>query len=356
MRSARLLALVVLAAGPLVARAVDAPHEDGLFCSNCHVGHQAPGAALTTKEGNFNLCNSCHKDSPIVGGWTEAIQAVPGVSGRSHRWDALASNMGATPPSPTGLTVDEQEMAKRLDNGKLMCSTCHDQHAADALAVGARGRQTVSDVSPPGLVSVTSPVAANATAKRYLIDVVQAGSETTARFRLSNDNGKSWFGCSAPTTYTYSLAYVDAATTGCQAGPSVPMNDSTNVSVAFAAASYVIGDQFGFYVSYPFLRADVTNGKMCVVCHKDRNMTTANVEGGGTHAGTGQAIVPGTTVFHHPVGAALATTPLDASGVPQTGSGDNNPANDLVLGDGGVVSCVTCHRVHNADSNSLSPH
>lgn len=361
MRSARFLALLVLAAGAPVARAAEAPH--GFFCSNCHKAHNSPGASLTKEAGNFNLCNSCHQYSGSFGfpGWTTSVQAVPGLSGSSHRWDAYASGRGATPPSAGSSDSDELEMAGRLDAGKLMCSTCHDSHAADHQPVSGRGRQTVSAVTKSGAlpvpgsgtVGVAGPVGAAAAAKGYLLDVVAAGSEATALYRVSNDDGKSWFGCSAPTSYAY-VVWNDTAPNGCQAGPAVALNDGANVSVAFAAGSYVVGDRFRFYVSYPFLRADATNSRMCVVCHRDRNMTTANVQGTGPHAGTGAAIVPGTTLFHHPVGAALASAPRDASGVPQTGAGDGDPSNDLVLGTGGVVSCLTCHRPHNADSNSLT--
>lgn len=355
MRSARLLAIALLAGGALVARAADAPHEDGgPLCSNCHVGHHAPGASLTNVPGNSNLCASCHDHSDNFGfPWTDAIQAVPGVSGRSHRWDADASAMGATPPSAGSADADEREMESRLDGGKLMCSTCHDVHDADFQPESGRGRQTVSAVTKAGAgtgqVTVTGPVASGAPARGYRIAVVSAGSETEALYRLSNDNGKSWFGCE-PGTHTY-VAWSDASPNGCLAGGSVALNDGTNV--AFAAGSYAVADSFDFYVSYPFLRADATNSKMCLTCHRDRNMTAANVRGAGPHAGTGAPIVPGTTVFHHPVGGVLAGAPLDASGDAQT-PGDGNPSNDLVLGSG-VVSCLTCHRVHNADSNSLSP-
>jgi predicted CXXCH cytochrome family protein len=366
MRSGTLVGLLLAVAVPLVSRAADAPHENGdAFCSNCHMAHNAPGASLTSKAGNFNLCNSCHLSSQNFGfPWTVLIQAVPGTSGRSHRWDANASSMGATPPNIGSTDLDEQEMAKRLDGGNLMCSTCHDVHDADFQPVLGRGRQTVSAVtkldavpgpSGNGTLSVAA-VDPAATAKFYLVDVVAAGAETTALYRLSNDKGKSWFGCTTPATYTY-VAW--DATNGCQAGASVPLNDGANVNVAFAPGSYAIGDRFSFYVSYPFLRADTTNSKMCVICHKDRNMSAANVQGSGTHAGTGAAIVPGTTVFHHPVGTSVTVTvagmPLDANGVAQSGAGDGDPSNDLVLGEGGVVSCLTCHRVHNADSNSLTP-
>ncbi len=357
MRSARMLALALLAAAPLVAAAVDAPHEDGIFCSKCHVGHNAPGASLTKEEGNANLCNSCHQGYAGSFGfpWALQFQAVPGVSGSSHRWDADAANLGATPPSASSSDPDEQEMARRIDGGKLMCSTCHDQHAADTPPVSGRGRQTIStvtrlDASNPGtgMLSVGT-VASGATAKSYYVDIVAEGSETDAKFRVSNDNGTSWFGCKGSSWDTYA----DPVTTGCQAGPTVALDDGTNVYVAFGAGTYAVGDGFTFYVSYPYLRADITISKMCVVCHKDRHMTTANVEGTGTHAGTGAAIIPGTTVFHHPVGATVtvATAPLDANG----GASDGDPSNDLTVGAGGEVSCLTCHRVHNADSNSLTP-
>lgn len=361
MRSGTLLAVALLAAAPLVGRAVDAPHEDGLYCSNCHVGHNAAGAGLTNVAGNYNLCESCHGTvtSPTFGfPWPASHQAVPGVSGRSHRWDADASSLGAIPPSAASSDPAEAEMGKRLDAGKLMCSTCHDQHQADVLPVTGRGRQHVSTItraaSGTGSVTLVGPVGASATAKAYLLDVVAAGSESTATFRVSNDNGASWFGCTAPTVYSY-VAYVASPSNACRAGPSVALNDGGNVTVAFGAGTYLAGDRWKFHVSYPFLRVDNTDARMCTTCHRDRNMTSENVQGAGVHAGMGGAIVPGTTVFHHPVGpgAVPGGAILDASGDPQ-GTGDGIAGNDLVLGTSGGVTCLTCHRVHNAYSNSLS--
>jgi len=362
MRLARLLALAVLAATPLVATAVDAPHEDGLICSNCHIGHNSPGGSLTKVLGNFNLCQSCHTGSTNFGfPWTAAHQAVPGVSGRSHRWDADASNLGATPPSGASADPVEAEMGQRLEAGKLMCSTCHDQHQADVVPLTGRGNQHVSAITKTGAgtgaVTLSGAVGASATAKAYLLDLVAAGTQATARFRLSNDNGASWFGCTAPTTYTY-VAYTGA--NGCQAGPSVPLNDGANVAVAFGAGSYQVGDRHRFYVSYPYMRADNTDSKMCITCHKDRDMRWQDVEGGNANGvpGGAKTVVLGTTVFHHPVGQALTKTYdqaaiLDASGVTQT-VGDGNATNDLRTGAGGLVHCMSCHHPHNADSNSLT--
>lgn len=364
MRFSRLLSLLLLAAAPIAALAVDAPHTDGLLCSSCHMGHNAPGGNLTHTLGNANLCQSCHLAQ--VGGafgfpWSGGQQAVPGVSGSSHRWDAHAANLGATPPNPASADAAEKEMGQRLEAGKLMCSTCHDQHQADVHPPAGRGNQHVSGVTKTGAgtgtVTVTS-VAAASTAKAYLIDITSAGNETTARFRLSNDNGTSWFGCSAPGVY---VAYVASPSNACTAGPAVQLNDGANVVVAFGAGTYVVGGRHLFYVSYPYLRADNTDARMCLTCHPDRHQYWQDVEGGVANSVSGGrlgTVTLGTTVFHHPVGQELVKTydrgaPIDASGVAQT-PGDGNPTNDLRLGTGGVVTCLTCHHPHNADSNSLT--
>jgi predicted CXXCH cytochrome family protein len=121
------------------AYALDPPHNGSavppITCNNCHVGHNAAGANLTSTAGNANLCFSCHVD----GGQASAKvlhsneQAVAGVSGVHHRWDA-------TTPVPT-----DPAMANRLESGKLMCSTCHNQHSQtnipfDPAAPGTAGQ------------------------------------------------------------------------------------------------------------------------------------------------------------------------------------------------------------------------
>ena len=361
MSSVRIQALALALVAPLAARAIDAPHEAGTNCSACHMGHNAPGGSLTHTAGNASLCFSCHQFSAKYG-WGTSDLAIPGTSGTSHHWSAPATNLGATPPAPG------TPMGNRLDGGNLTCSTCHDQHNNGASASG--GTQQVTAITPTrvgastGVVSFAagSPTAA-ATAKFYRIEITGAGSESTTRFRLSNDKGLSWLGCAAPGAY---VQYVASPSNACAAGASVPLNDGTKVTVAFGAGSYAAGDRFDFHVAYPFLRVANVDAAMCVECHRDRAMHWQDAEGGvanGVAGGVLPAVTLGTTRFSHPVGQALNQGGrtnglpggiLDANGMVQATSADTNETNDLVTGTGGVVTCLTCHHPHGADSNSIS--
>jgi hypothetical protein len=246
--------------------------------------------------------------------------------------------------------VNEAEMGKRLDGGKLMCSTCHDQHQADALPLGARGARQVSAVKKTGTGTGTmavDAVVASAPAKGYLVEIVDAGTASAATYRVSYDNGKSWFGCAAG-THDYRAYVPPPSSNACTLGSAIALDANATVSFAADPATYAAGGTFTFYVSYPFLRADVTDAKMCNICHRDRNMSVANVNGTSTPE---HPVVLGTTKFHHPVGAGLVPDRmLEPDG---DAASDGISRNDLVLGAGGGVTCLTCHRVHNAYSNSL---
>lgn len=351
MSRVRMLVLALAVGAPLGARAVDAPHDNqGPNCSGCHLGHNAPGGGLTNEAGNFNLCQSCHLNPEFTGSfgfpWDANDQAVPGTRGRSHRWDADASNLGATPPSLASTDPAEKALAQHLDAGRIKCSTCHDVHQADNGAESGRGKQHLSTpkktlaAGGSGAIDATSAPATLAP-KAYVLQFTTGGAVGAARFQVSNDNRISWVQSNVLTAASVTLA--------------------DGVVLAFTG-SFAATEEYEFYVSYPYLRVDNTGSAMCVVCHKDRNMHWQDVEGRADgRLGTG--IVLGTTVFSHPVGQPLnanargydrTTGILDANGATQA-TGDSNASNDLRLDGAGLVGCTSCHQPHNADSNSLTP-
>jgi len=94
------LAWVWLAPG--ASSALDPPHDvsQGISCANCHITHHAAAGAITTVAGNPNLCMSCHSAAGVAAGkpFADADQAIPGLSGTSHRWDSSAA--GWIKPGP----------------------------------------------------------------------------------------------------------------------------------------------------------------------------------------------------------------------------------------------------------------
>jgi predicted CxxxxCH...CXXCH cytochrome family protein len=100
---------------------VSDPTDHTLYnCSSCHILHNAPGSTMTSVSGNALLCQSCHTSTGAASA-KPLINADNGVS--SHAWDSLAVNTSME----TDLPLDSQ-MAMRIVDNKIICSTCHDQH------------------------------------------------------------------------------------------------------------------------------------------------------------------------------------------------------------------------------------
>ena len=343
------LAFVALSR-PVVA--LDGPHS-GVFgedCLSCHTLHNAPGASLTSVAGNANLCFSCHNVAGnYFGQWNESAQAIPGVSGVSHSWSGAANGMGATPPAAG------TEMGLRLPGGDLQCSTCHDQHDYSASAGGTQHVSSVSRlVGTSGTVTLRQPPA-TAIPRGYLLQLTTGGDVGAATFRISHD-GRTWLGWNG-------AAWASGVATGRPTGAPVSLDDPAGLDVDFVG-TFAVGDRYRFYVGQKFLRVPNTDAALCTTCHVDRNQSWQNVEGTGNHAGTGVAVVPGATVFSHPIGVGLNANGrgydrapggvLDADGQPQPSAGDGNPSNDLRFSTSGNLTCLSCHAPHNADSNSLT--
>lgn len=378
MRIPKLLVLSTLAAalwaGP--AAAVDAPH-DGSFatgsCDGCHKLHSG-GGALTKWASNNLACSDCHATSePAVPGnrfampWSDADQATPGTSGVHHKWGTAAVN------ATYGTVVPPTPMATYIDAGNLQCATCHDPHTNNKANAATRQvsiRTTdvlpLQGVAPSAGAGGTAPVlfltvapGTAATARGYRV-VVTSASGSSFRIVISSDFGKTtptwlkWNG----TSWVAATGVTDATGSLMNYTTTYNLNDGTNTQVKFGG-TLAATLEWKFYVSYPFLRvsnvADA-NG-MCVQCHGNRNMSHTCVDGTACTA-------DGVKVFSHPVGDALGAnaalgdatpaTMLDADGSAQAGGSDSNKTNDMVLGTGGVVGCLSCHAPHNTDSNSLT--
>lgn len=367
----RIVAVALFVVAPVSALAIEAPHLTSQGCGACHMGHNAQGASLTSLVAT-SLCDSCHiSPSSFQGDGSDGLpfgtadQAQAGVSGTSHSWTGLATNstLGTTAPDPNSADTVISAMGRHLDGTKLKCTTCHDVHDADGnsgTAHASKGWATnipTTAGSGTGTLQLTA-VLPGAKPAAYWIKYV-----ATNQFKISHDPGlspssTSWWG------YSTTLGWGTPDTGNFAAGKTfatAPVTlDDGKTTVTFSSGTYSTNQAWTkFYVSFPFLRGDP--GRMCVSCHKTRNMTYTNVEGTGSLPGGG-TITLGSTVFSHPVNQPLNVNAgnydrsaiLDADGGSQTPTGDGNTSNDLVTNSAGNVTCVSCHHVHNADSSSVT--
>ena len=337
--SFELLLVMVLVGG--VASASDPPHWTSasltIDCTTqCHLPHSSLGSALTSAASNVNLCLSCHNPSGLAAALpiSQIDKAIPGTRGTSHAFDVPSTHVSLGTLDPQG-----SEMLLRVMGGNIVCSTCHNQHRAEA---ATRGTPKVSVPTRLTAVGSTGALVSGGTftgsqGTWYLVEITQAGNQGTAKWVWSADNGGSW---SAEQT----------AGVGVALGPD-------GATLTFGAGSFSVGERWELYASWPFLRAaldlgnNTTGDAFCRDCHRswvmDHNETR-------TWDGSPKG---------HPVGVSLnangggydRSTPLDGNGAIQgSGGADANASNDLSLDGGGLVQCISCHGVHYADSNTLT--
>ncbi len=128
------------------------PHID---CMGCHILHSAFGSSLTASAANANLCMSCHNSTGSASSTAIANgdKAIPGTSGNSHAWDVDAVNLVYETVMPIN-----SDMATITDGGKILCSTCHDQHNPNTftkyLRVSNAGDNICKDCHSPRNVGI----------------------------------------------------------------------------------------------------------------------------------------------------------------------------------------------------------
>lgn len=354
MKRGSLFAFLLIVLASTAAKAGDEPHSNAFSvqCLSCHSGHKAAGQNLTSTTSNESLCTSCHNLAGTASRFPNERRYKSDLGGRlgsSHAWNVGATNANAGAGMPSN-----PQMAVRLTNSNLLCSTCHNQHmnTPAAVAAGSAGSQNQAApvrIAGTGTGTMSYTATASAAAKGYVAEIIESGGNAgTAKFRLSNDGGMTWFGWSGAAWVTY------AAGNARLTGAGIQLNDGTNVIATFAG-TFVIGDRIRFYVGYPFLRAPLDSGnnttgdKFCRDCHSAWAMDHVAV---GTYDGSMKS---------HPVGIPLnangggydRAVPLDGNGVVQGLAGaDLNGSNDLRLAGDSTLQCISCHGVHHADGNT----
>lgn len=355
--SALLLSLALLWCLPLAAQ--DPPHWVGteitIDCtSQCHVAHHAgPGVGLTQGESNVNLCLSCHNAAGLAQDFplTIADQAVPGTGGTSHAFNVAATQDFDGDTVDDVLPPTDPEMALRLPGDEIICSTCHNQHSAEAARGGTPRVGSANQVTTLGSTGTLASggTFSGAEGLWYLIEIQEGADEANATFCYSKDTGISWFpsGCTPPGETTDNLS----------ADGGNPVTLDNGVSVTFGAGNYVAGERWEFSAAWPFLRADLdtagAGSVMCRDCHRNWDLQKTDIatwDGTPNSHPVRQAYQAGTDGYY-------SDAPLDGNGNQQNAAGppdvDGNPSNDLALhGSNDEVQCLSCHGVHHVDSNT----
>lgn len=352
------LACGVALAAVLGTAASDPPHWSGatngpvaIDCtSQCHIAHASVGGTLTQSASNVNLCQSCHNATWLSAHMTDTKMAINSAdkanpatgTGSSHAFDAAAANGTYGAAQPTNMA-----MQLRVYGGNIVCSTCHDQHAANGTGALAGTFGGTPRVSPAQKITVlgSTGVAASGgsytgpSSAWYIVEIYSAGgARGTAMFHYSKDNGTSWFPATPGATLTAPTVLLD-----------------NGVTFSFGVGNYVLNERWQFYGGWPFLRAPMDSGtnasasRYCRDCHASWVMDHNGVN---TYDGAYKSHPVGVPLNANGAGYDRVGAILDGNGSVQGSPGDGLAWNDLTLDAGNNVQCLTCHDVHHAMSNT----
>jgi predicted CXXCH cytochrome family protein len=340
-------ALLFLCFIPLSVRAIDPPHTDN--CGDCHTVHASPGGDLTAFASNANLCLSCHNDTGQASNkpFNDVMQAVPGESGSSHRWDAIINcsvpgtcgpnsryglrGRAADRDNPQPNEIQNEDLNIRLENydDVVTCSVCHNQHSQSAASW----------------------------------DPFKEDSGTTSTGAPDNftviDNTKTW-------TVDQWEGYAVEITSGPIAGEirKIASNTVSGTLTVEEAFSQAVGAGVTYQIfGGNFQRLDNDMAQLCEDCHYYRTLqagqTNVRVFDGKKKSHPIGIVFPG-GISNDPT--RFNTVPLEpaaANWAPQTGApryhlnggSDTNATNNMVFDSTQKIRCLTCHGMHYVDSN-----
>jgi predicted CXXCH cytochrome family protein len=320
------------------AIAADFPHSSAysIYCTSCHVAHQAPGAGMTNNASNANLCLSCHNPAGLAFNkpLNDIDQAVPGTKGISHRWDGV---MPATssPNNQYGLRAPAEltnaalkTMMTKFSN-TVTCSICHNQHS-----------QSRTPWDPFGGDSGTA-----------------TGGSTT----YIQDTLKAW------TAGQLAFYYVKITSgANIREERQIQSNTANTLTVSPAFPSPVASGDTYYIEERHFQRVNNDINQMCEDCHYYR---TAGRTGTDVRTYDGnKKSHPVFKIFTNDTGRNV-TDPTQFNNVPfepasagwavQTGAryqidggSDTNLTNNIVVDSSKQIRCLSCHGIHYTDSDS----
>lgn len=336
------IAIVALLSGVGFVMALDPPHDttNSIGCSSCHVPHTAPGGSLTKADGIANLCLSCHTSGdPIAGGkpFEPSDQAVMGVSGTSHRWDALLVNATTGTqdwPPNNPIVIDRSD----APNPRIVCSSCHDQHHHDQRDdIGGNltaARNPFDPTAPAAPAFGKSPDGRHYMQMSNEFNQLCRDCHRNRDLNYGTDNGN-------PRKFTDTIkshpVQVTLPATTLFNNPPLDINGVPQLQDSGAADSVGGGGNTNL--------TDLSKGWAANVYLNYYVRITSGTAKNQTRQITSN---DGDTIFW---GSGIAGL---SAGDDYEIDGDGNLTNDVILDSNSEVQCMTCHSPHNADSDAAT--